>query len=164
MATELIEVTSEEQVEVVVTLARAIWREHYVPIIGGEQVDYMLRTFQGPSAIAEQRAAGSVYVLLLQDDAPAGYAAVAPAEAGLLLSKLYVKRTYRGRGLGKRLLAFAEAACRDHGFHCLWLTVNKHNAASIAWYERRGFTNVGSLVTDIGGGFVMDDYRMEKPL
>jgi hypothetical protein len=29
-------------------------------------------------------------------------------------------------------------------------------------YEKIGFKNVGSLVQDIGSGFVMDDYKMEK--
>jgi len=44
----------------------------------------------------------------------------------------------------------------------LWLTVNKDNADSIAFYRRVGFGIAGSSVTDIGGGFVMDDYRMSK--
>ena len=30
--------------------------------------------------------------------------------------------------------------------------------------EKLGFKNVGPLVTDIGNGFVMDDYQMEKAL
>ena len=33
------------QVEVVVPLANTIWTEHYTPIIGKDQVDYMLSTF-----------------------------------------------------------------------------------------------------------------------
>jgi len=44
----------------------------------------------------------------------------------------------------------------------LWLTVNKDNADSIAFYRRVGFRIAGSSVMDIGGGFVMDDYRMVK--
>jgi len=44
----------------------------------------------------------------------------------------------------------------------LWLTVNKENAVSIAFYERIGFTTQEAMVTDIGEGFVMDDYRMVK--
>ena len=33
---------------------------------------------------------------------------------------------------------------------------------SIAWYTRMGFRNAGPIVQDIGAGYVMDDYRMEK--
>jgi ribosomal protein S18 acetylase RimI-like enzyme len=42
------------------------------------------------------------------------------------------------------------------------LTVNKNNVNAIKAYEKMGFRNVGSLVQDIGDGFVMDDYAMEK--
>jgi len=34
------------------------------------------------------------------------------------------------------------------------------DSGSIAFYKHAGFVNAGTLVTDIGGGFVMDDYRM----
>ena len=37
-----IEVSTEYQIEIVESLAREIWTEHYIPIIGKEQVDYML--------------------------------------------------------------------------------------------------------------------------
>ena len=42
------------------------------------------------------------------------------------------------------------------------IAVNKDNADSIAFYRRVGFGIAGSSVMDIGGGFVMDDYRMVK--
>ena len=44
------------------------------------------------------------------------------------------------------------------------LTVNRHNAGSIAFYERMGFAVAGALVQEIGEGFVMDDYRMVKAI
>lgn len=40
------------------------------------------------------------------------------------------------------------------------LTVNKNNLNSISIYKRMGFEIEGELITDIGGGFVMDDYLM----
>jgi len=44
-----------------VNLAREIWTDHYVPIIGQAQVDYMLDTFQREEAIAAQLAGGYEY-------------------------------------------------------------------------------------------------------
>ncbi len=41
-------------------------------------------------------------------------------------------------------------------------TVNKNNSLAIRAYEKLGFENLGSIVADIGNGFVIDDYRMEK--
>lgn len=40
----------------------------------------------------------------------------------------------------------------------IYLTVNKHNKRAIAAYERFGFARTEEAASDIGGGFVMDDY------
>ncbi len=56
--TEPTRVRSREQIGDVVNLAREIWTDHYVPIIGREQVDYMLEKFQSEKAIATQLADG----------------------------------------------------------------------------------------------------------
>jgi diphthamide synthase (EF-2-diphthine--ammonia ligase) len=47
-------VQSEKQITAVVRLAREIWQEHYEPIIGQKQVDYMLEKFQSEKALVEQ--------------------------------------------------------------------------------------------------------------
>ena len=80
----------------------------------------------------------------------------------MLLSKIYVKAAARGTGLGRALAEFAERRCCELGCNELWLTVNRNNLGSIAFYERMGFRKTQTLVTDIGGGFVMDDWRMAK--
>jgi hypothetical protein len=38
------------------------------------------------------------------------------------------------------------------------------NAHPIEWYSRMGFRKIGSVIQDIGCGFVMDDYRFEMVL
>ena len=80
------------------------------------------------------------------------------------LEQLYLLEALRGRGLGAYMLDAAEDAARRHGRHTLVLTVNKHNAGSIAVYKQRGFTLREQAVFDIGNGFVMDDYVMAKRL
>ena len=156
-------VASPDQIAAVAALARETWTQHYVPIIGAAQVEYMLAKFQSAEAIARQIAAeGYEYYL-----APgAGYLALVPdpAKKSLLLSKIYVKASARGTGLGRALAEFAERRCCELGCNELWLTVNRNNAGSIAFYERLGFRKTQTLVTDIGGGFVMDDWRMAKTL
>ena len=42
------------------------------------------------------------------------------------------------------------------------LHVNKYNTNSILAYKKMGFENTESSITDIGKGFVMDDYLMVK--
>jgi ribosomal protein S18 acetylase RimI-like enzyme len=46
----------------------------------------------------------------------------------------------------------------------LILSVNKRNTKAITAYQRNGFVIADSVVTDIGDGFVMDDYIMTKDL
>ena len=150
-----------EQIAAVAALAREIWTEHYVPIIGAAQVEYMLGRFQSEAAIARQIAAEGYEYHLAPE---AGYLALVPdlEKKSVLLSKIYVRSEVRGTGLGRALMAFAEERCAELGCTELWLTVNRNNAGSIAFYERLGFRKTQSLVTDIGGGFVMDDWRMAK--
>lgn len=159
-------VESEEDIVAVSRLANAIWWEHYEPIIGPKQVAYMLEQFQSAGAIAAQIARGYEYYLVRCDNRPAGYLALVPdtGAATLMISKIYVRKTARGKGIGRRLLTLAETIANERGLKTLWLTVNRHNRDSIAWYERQGFINAGPTVQDIGGGFVMDDFRMEKAL
>ena len=159
-------VQSAEQIAEVVRLAREIWQEHYVPIIGQKQVDYMLEKFQSESAVVEQLGESYEYYLVINDGQCKGYVAVVPSgsEPSVLISKLYVRKSERGLGLGKEMLRFVEDLGRERGIQKIWLTVNKNNADSIAWYSRMGFKNTGPIVQDIGGGFVMDDFRFEKKI
>lgn len=155
-----------DDIERVAAMARDIWRDHYVPIIGETQTDYMLDKFQSALAITGQISAGYRYYVALQDGTPVGYCAFVPdpADQRVLLSKLYVSRSRRGQGIGAAMVAFVENACTAMGKRELWLTVNRHNTGSIAFYRRIGFSVTGALVQDIGHGYVMDDFRMAKSL
>jgi len=153
-----------QQVAEVVMLAREIWTEHYVPIVGQDQVEYMLKSFQSEHALKEQLSGGHEYYIVMREGVTAGYCAVVVNErdADVLLSKIYVRRSERRHGVGKAILQFVERLCSKRGITRIWLVVNRNNVDSIAWYLRAGFRNAGSTVRDIGGGFVMDDFRMEK--
>jgi ribosomal protein S18 acetylase RimI-like enzyme len=107
---------------------------------------------------------GYEYYLVVDEEESAGYfALVADEDSGSTqLGKVYLKRSCRGRGLGRAVLAFIEEESVARGVRELWLTVNKDNVDSIAFYQRLGFVVAEPLVMDIGNGFVMDDYRMVK--
>lgn len=46
----------------------------------------------------------------------------------------------------------------------MYLTVNKHNDLGTRAYKGKGFEVIDAVETNIGEGFVMDDYIMEKKL
>ncbi|MBN2842026.1 MAG: GNAT family N-acetyltransferase [Sedimentisphaerales bacterium] len=160
-----LEVDNDNLIAKTAALATEIWTEHYLPIIGPEQVSYMLAKFQSPAAIASQIRQGYRY-FLIEDEMAAitGYFAVRIDSNGMFLSKFYVKRSCRGKGLGRQAFAFIEKLATDNGLGLIWLTVNKNNTASIKIYKKLGFIIADKVVTDIGNGYVMDDYKMEKQL
>jgi ribosomal protein S18 acetylase RimI-like enzyme len=157
-----IEVSTDNQIKIVESLAREIWAEHYIPIIGKVQVDYMLDRFQSKQAISEQIRTGVLYFLMREYNEFIGYIAVQPKGVELFLSKIYVKSSRRAKGYGKKAIQFAEKLAQEKGLRKIVLTVNKSNVSAIEVYDKIGFRNVGSLVQDIGNGFAMDDYKMEK--
>jgi GNAT superfamily N-acetyltransferase len=162
MNIQIIPVSDENQIDMIERLAFEIWNQHFIPIIGKAQVDYMLAKFQSKAAIADQIANGYLYYLFDNGDQHIGYMAVLPQADRLFLSKLYIVASGRGKGYGRQALAFLEKMAIEKGADRISLTVNRHNGDTISAYERLGFQNVGTVVQDIGGGFVMDDYRMEK--
>jgi L-amino acid N-acyltransferase YncA len=56
---------------------------------------------------------------------------------------VYVDRAWRGRGVGRALLASLLDRARAIGYHKLVLAAFPDNAAGIALYTRLGFTRVG---------------------
>jgi ribosomal protein S18 acetylase RimI-like enzyme len=78
------------------------------------------------------------------------------------LRKLYIHPHAQRQGFGGMLLQRVEEAARERGFQHVILAVNKQNAKAIAAYRKHGFAIRDSVVADIGGGFVMDDYVMAK--
>lgn len=161
-----IKVHSKQEITDVACLAQEIWQEHYVPIVGQEQIDYMLEKFQCERAITEQLADGYEYYSVTYNGFSTGYMAVISntRDTSLMISKIYVRKSDRGCGLGKQMLEFVEELCRQRRIKSIWLTVNKNNRHSIEWYSQMGFTNNRPIVQDIGGGFVMDDFQMEKSI
>jgi ribosomal protein S18 acetylase RimI-like enzyme len=141
----------------IAVLAAEIWRGHYIPIIGAAQVEYMLAKFQSAERIFQDITENNYTYYTATDVASErliGYCAVVRQKDCLLLSKIYVHRDFRGKGVARLFII-------ELGSNKIRLTVNKNNTDAIAFYRKMGFEIVDSVVTDIGEGFVMDDYVME---
>ena len=150
-----------EDAEELGRMASEIWHEHYAGLLSREQIDYMVAKFQSPDVIAEDmRHNHYTYYIAYLGTSPAGYCAIRPDEGGssVFVSKVYVKKEFRGQGLARQFLNRVSEDTAPAAIQ--WLTVNKYNEGSIAAYKRLGFTIEEAMVTDIGGGFVMDDYKM----
>ena len=168
----------EEHLLTIAKLADIIWHACYPGIISSEQIDCMLsRMYALETMRKEIRSEGVRYDLLLVGGKPTGFASYGPVVGtprcgvraahtvcAFKLHKLYLLPEMHGRGLGSRLLQHCQQEVQAVGAQRLILSVNKRNTKAITAYRRNGFAIAESVVTDIGGGFVMDDYIMAKEL
>lgn len=147
-------------------LARHIWNACYPGIITQEQIDYMLARMYDASCIAAEMKNGVDWFLARHDSVPAGFIACefSPSARSLKLHKLYLLPALHGRGLGRLLLEHVVAHAASLHAREIVLQVNRRNSRAIRAYERSGFVVRENAVTDIGGGFVMDDFIMVLPL
>ena len=158
-------VTSDSQINQTAELAKEIWTDHFTPIIGPDQVNYMLDTIQSADAITNQiRHQKYQYFLITPDRYPIGYFAILYQTDELFLSKLYIQKQMRSKGCARQTLDYIKSIAHKKNIRKITLTVNKNNPGPIAAYEKLGFINKGSIIKDIGSGFIMDDFQMELNL
>jgi len=146
-------------------LASSIWHEYWTIILSPEQIDYMVENFQSEYAIKNQyKNENYTYYFISENDKNIGYFGISEKENYLFLSKLYISKDYRHKGIGKKAFEKIKEIAESKNYKTIQLTVNKHNKNTISAYNKWGFKTINSVVTDIGEGFVMDDYIMEYTL
>jgi GNAT superfamily N-acetyltransferase len=158
---------TNEDIPLIQDLSGRIWREHYPGIITHEQIDYMLDKMYATNVMLDEIAnKGHRYVIVAEGTMPIGYIAYRHEEKtrAVLISKIYLLPSFHGKGIGRRMLGHVKDDALKAGAQTLYLFVNKNNGKAIAAYERFGFVKVEAVVSDIGSGFVMDDFRMEFDL
>ena len=72
--------------------------------------------------------------------------ALRPAE----LDRLYVQRPFLGQRVGAQLLREAEELAAQRGADALWCSTWLHNVRALRFYERQGYTNLGSSIFLLG--------------
>ncbi len=146
------------ELQVVQELAVNIWNDHYVSIIGQEQVNYMLGRFYLLDALEQQVASGDVFYLLFEGPQPLGFTSIKKeADGSWFLNKLYVETTEQRRGMGRFLL---EELIQNHEIKSMRLQVNRQNYKAINFYFKRGFVIERVADFDIGEGYFMNDFVM----
>lgn len=72
----------------------------------------------------------------------------------IYVSHLIVKREFRRKGIGKKLLAFAVEAAKDMGYSELSVGVDLDNGPALKLYVEAGFRHVLFIGEDAGGKYV----------
>ena len=157
---EFVKCETDHKLRRTAEMAIDIWHECFEGVISDEQIDYMLENFQSFAAIKKQVGSENYeYFNFVLDGTRIGYFAVAAQpDNTMMLSKLYMYKEYRGNGYAKKAFEFIKDLARQKGCKSIWLTVNRHNYGAMKVYEAFGMKIIREQVTDIGNGFVMDDF------
>ncbi len=142
-----------------------VWPQTYASILTQEQIDYMLEMMYSEASLEKQMTKeGCQFIIVYEDGNPVGFASYAETEPKRWkLHKIYVLQNQQGKGTGKFVIAYIIDEIKKQNAASLFLQVNIHNNAR-TFYEKLGFAQVDLVNLDIGNGFFMNDYIMEKKL
>lgn len=150
---------TEDDVPTLRMLAAEIWWACYPPIIGNEQVEYMLGWMYSEDVIRGEMRNGVAWEIAYAGHQPVGFLSLTRGdEPCIKVNKLYLRPELHGRGFGQALINRARALGHQLGGQSLRLQVNKRNERAIKAYQRAGFQIEREAVFEIGNGFVMDDF------
>ena len=148
-------------------LAHDIWHECYPGIITVGQIRYMLKQGYELEILKSEITEGEIrFEQILVEGKPIGFASHGPTDRPreIKIHKLYVHPHHQRQGHGGCLIDHIAKKCSAEGTETLVLAVNKRNTPAINSYMKNGFRQREAVVVDIGGGYIMDDYIMEKSL
>lgn len=149
---------SISDIPTIYSLAEKIWNHHYVPIIGQEQVDFMLKNMYSVEALKEQMLEKKhIFYLILSSNKIIGYISVSGTEE-VFIHKFYIDQDVQSLGLGTE--AFRNILNLNPKAQAYRLTVNRKNYKSINFYFKNGFIIEKVEDFDIGHGYFMNDFIM----
>lgn len=156
----------ESELMQVAEMAHEIWLEYYPPIIGEEQTNYMLSRIYGHESLVKQmREKKHKFYFWDKAKTPIGFASLdLSGEESAFLAKFYLRNSHRGTGEAAAFLKALEKEVEKAGKTGMWLTVNRQNIRAINFYFNQGFKITRCEDFDIGNGFFMNDFIMEKKL
>lgn len=157
--------SNDAMIQALADTAKDIWNEYFINIITQEQIDYMVEKFQSVTALSKAiKEEGYTYYMAYDQDRVIGFCGIKVEGSRLFLSKLYVRKEMRGKKVSSKLLNKAIVFAQEHDCTAIYLTCNKYNTNSLELYAYKGFHTIDSVQTDIGHGFIMDDYILQLDL
>ena len=155
-----------EDLEAIKNLAYATWPDTFIDILSRKQIDYMLELMYSFESLKEQTKKGHHFILAKDKNEFVGFASYElnyKNEPKTKIHKIYILPFVQGEGVGSSLLNFIRLAALNHNDSVITLNVNRLNK-SVLFYKNQGFNIVKEENIDIGNGFLMEDYVMEKKI
>jgi ribosomal protein S18 acetylase RimI-like enzyme len=162
---------TKEELNLIKDLAYKIWPDTYKSFLSAAQITYMLQKFYSIDSLKSQVVdKNHIFIMASQNNINLGFASYelncSNENKGVKkakLHKLYILPEAQKKGLGILLLKEVEKRVKNANCDCLFLNVNRKNKAQ-EFYKKYGFQIAKEENRDIGNGFFMNDYVMEKIL
>lgn len=159
---------NESELSQIADLAKQIWYDHYIKIIGREQVDYMLKKMYAIDALNQQIREGQEFYFIQFNNKHLGFVSISNKGDGQwFIHKLYIQSSEQNKGLGSMVMNELWSTLLNKDTHTkltIKLTVNRQNYTSINFYFKHGFKIEEVADFDIGDGYFMNDFIMVKTL
>jgi len=155
---------STADIPLVRDLTFRIWPQTYKDLLRPEQIEYMLDLMYSESSLHSQMENGVNFIFVYDDEKPVGFAAYEKIEPMIWkLQKLYILPSQQGKGTGRFVIDHLITELKGKAADALQLQVKRDNPAQ-HFYKKLGFTIIDEKDFDIGNGYLMQDYIMEKKL
>jgi ribosomal protein S18 acetylase RimI-like enzyme len=154
---------NQSDINRIADLAKLIWNQHYISIIGQDQVNYMLeKIYNYKSLLNQLNELNHLFFLITQSGKEIGFVSINSSnEEDFFIHKFYVDQDCANTGIGTQILSQLESIFLPK---TLSLTVNRQNFKSINFYFKNNFKIKSVEDFDIGNGFIMNDFVMFKTL
>ncbi|OMQ13721.1 GNAT family N-acetyltransferase [[Flexibacter] sp. ATCC 35103] len=141
------------------------WPITYGEILSKEQLDYMLGLFYSTEALNEQyNKKIQLFYMIDEDETNIGFIGIEHnynREAVTKIHKIYLLPETQGKGIGKKVIDEIGKLALENNSKALLLNVNRFNSA-LGFYKKIGFEVAEEVNIEIGNGYLMEDFVMEK--
>ena len=147
-------------------IAYTTWPTTYETILSKAQIEYMLELFYSEDALFKNLNDGHYFLIAKQNHETLGFTSYQPHYQGknqTRLHKLYLLPSAQGKGVGKLLIQEIEKKAKENHDQSISLNVNRFNKAYL-FYLKNGFQVITEENLEIGSGYFMEDYKMERRL
>lgn len=152
-------------IDLIRELTYKVWPQTYSSIISKEQIDYMLEMMYSKNSLVDQMSEGAQFIIFQDNKEAVGFASYKQVDTTTYkLDKIYVLKTQQGKGTGKFVIEYILQQIKNEGGNSLQLQVNRNNVNAKSFYEKIGFSVIKEADFEIGNGYFMNDYVMEKKI
>jgi len=162
---KIVKANTKNQYGIIEKLSYEIFHEVYDKYIPHEITDSFLAEYLVINAIENQvKHEHFTYYLLVFNSHKVGYIGLKMDDTTLLLSKLYILRSFRGKKIGKAALEYVNKIAKHNQVKKIDLLVKQHNQKTIEFYLKKGFKIIDSIEYSFPNGCFANDYKMSKML